>query len=697
MLNKRLNWIWIAAIIIIPFLFFGRHLFFGGFIGDMGDDLVQNLPNKILLFNYISQGQLPLWNPYLMMGFPLLADIQVGAFYLPNIISFLFFDHFLQSYNFLIIFHLIIAQVGMYLFLREEGLKRPSAFIGAFAFAFSAAVMRKIPFINMAEILALVPLFLFILLKFTKQFKIIWIFLGSLVFCFMIFAGHPASIGYFLLISGSFVFSHLIFHRKFKILLGFLLMIILGVILSSVQLLPFLNLLQQSGRSALELKHFYEGSMGFSDIISALTSWKPDNIDYSLYGGLLPIISLPLILLLIKAKSTFKHFILWAFILVFISVFLMLGENNPLYQYINQIPLYGNIRSPGRYGVILNFAMVISFVFIINWLLNKGKKWINIAVIVLSLLLVVDLGFYTIRSLPYISDKTVNDVLFTQNVDTLKKNIKEDNISFGEARVLTSSSIAANTNFIYGFEYIHGYNPLVLKDYKDMFTYGYLFFEKTSYIFDNIKLFSLYNLKYYVFPKNGGSEKQNFIQNSGFKKFEASPDFILYKNTNYTQRIYSPERIFYVRSLEEAKNTILSDSFNIKKDATLQSKDTDIAPLYLTPLKISEIDYGAQNISMNTESEKNGFLVVNDTFYPGWKALIDNKETEIYKTNGFTRGIFVPAGKHQVNFIYRPQDFYTGLYISVSTFAFLSILSVLPLINIPHLLRRRKLHSKTTK
>jgi len=60
-------------------------------------------------------------------------------------------------------------------------------------------------------------------------------------------------------------------------------------------------------------------------------------------------------------------------------------------------------------------------------------------------------------------------------------------------------------------------------------------------------------------------------------------------------------------------------------------------------------------------------LVLTDTFYPGWKAYIDGEETKIYPTDIAFRGIFVPKGKHDIVFRYKPESFYYSVYISIVT------------------------------
>jgi uncharacterized membrane protein YfhO len=70
-------------------------------------------------------------------------------------------------------------------------------------------------------------------------------------------------------------------------------------------------------------------------------------------------------------------------------------------------------------------------------------------------------------------------------------------------------------------------------------------------------------------------------------------------------------------------------------------------------------------------------LFVSDLFYPGWKAYLDGKKTNIYTANYAFRAIEVPVGKHEVKFVYRPDSFNTGLKITGFSFLLL-ILSIYP-------------------
>lgn len=67
---------------------------------------------------------------------------------------------------------------------------------------------------------------------------------------------------------------------------------------------------------------------------------------------------------------------------------------------------------------------------------------------------------------------------------------------------------------------------------------------------------------------------------------------------------------------------------------------------------------------LRVKSSDDGILFISDTFYPGWRAFVDGRETKILKTDFAFRGVVVPKGEHEVRFVYRPSSFFNGLKIS---------------------------------
>ena len=87
-------------------------------------------------------------------------------------------------------------------------------------------------------------------------------------------------------------------------------------------------------------------------------------------------------------------------------------------------------------------------------------------------------------------------------------------------------------------------------------------------------------------------------------------------------------------------------------------------------------DYGPGKIKLTTlvnkpgvyelkvQAESNGFLVFNQPLYPGWHAYRDDKPVHIYTTNYLFQGINLIPGCYRVKFVYMPEAFVVGAYIS---------------------------------
>ncbi len=58
-------------------------------------------------------------------------------------------------------------------------------------------------------------------------------------------------------------------------------------------------------------------------------------------------------------------------------------------------------------------------------------------------------------------------------------------------------------------------------------------------------------------------------------------------------------------------------------------------------------------------------LLLADTWYPDWKAFVNNKEVEIEKCDGVFRCIKLADDKGEVVFDYQPKSFWLGLKISI--------------------------------
>jgi hypothetical protein len=62
-------------------------------------------------------------------------------------------------------------------------------------------------------------------------------------------------------------------------------------------------------------------------------------------------------------------------------------------------------------------------------------------------------------------------------------------------------------------------------------------------------------------------------------------------------------------------------------------------------------------------------LLLDEMYYPGWKAEVGGEPTTIYRANVISRAVVVPPGTHVVTFQYKPASFYVGLGVSLASWA----------------------------
>ncbi len=92
------------------------------------------------------------------------------------------------------------------------------------------------------------------------------------------------------------------------------------------------------------------------------------------------------------------------------------------------------------------------------------------------------------------------------------------------------------------------------------------------------------------------------------------------------------------------------------------------------------ISYQPNEVTIEVSSPDPVFLVFSDTYDPGWRGFIDDRETKIYLTNYIMRGIFIAPGNHKVRFVYWPLTFIIGASITGFTVVAIIIWLVIQLL-----------------
>ena len=169
------------------------------------------------------------------------------------------------------------------------------------------------------------------------------------------------------------------------------------------------------------------------------------------------------------------------------------------------------------------------------------------------------------------------------------------------------------------------------------------------------------------------------LETSSLQMIYENGYFRIYKNENYF------DKAFYVYDYEqmESKEDIfefLRKQSNLAQKISIESNDMLYFPhgsLEDAENSVEIVEYVDGTVRLTCNSNKDGFLVLNDLYYPGWKAYVDGDEVDIYKTDYIFRSIYLTAGTHEVVFSYEPESVRIGIMISgISILGFLSLMLI---------------------
>jgi hypothetical protein len=89
---------------------------------------------------------------------------------------------------------------------------------------------------------------------------------------------------------------------------------------------------------------------------------------------------------------------------------------------------------------------------------------------------------------------------------------------------------------------------------------------------------------------------------------------------------------------------------------------------------VREIRREPETLVLETDTTEKGYLILSETYRPGWSAEVDGKERPVLRAQRAFRAVAVPAGRHQIVLAYRPTSLLVGALLS-----FLALLGLIVL------------------
>lgn len=120
--------------------------------------------------------------------------------------------------------------------------------------------------------------------------------------------------------------------------------------------------------------------------------------------------------------------------------------------------------------------------------------------------------------------------------------------------------------------------------------------------------------------------------------------------------------VFVPRSIDASSIRL---TFDRKTAVRVGNCDMGEAALMEGTEPVQIISFKPNTASFAVNNKERGYLVFQQHDYPGWKAFDNETEVAIEKINGVFMGVALQPGNHDIDFKYRPTEFYLGAAISL--------------------------------
>jgi hypothetical protein len=295
-------------------------------------------------------------------------------------------------------FHFFLAGVFMYLLARSMGISEAGGFVASAVFACNGFLMAILFLGHMSPVESYIwlPLVIYFLNRAVHADRLGWntIIAGAL-WGIQILAGAPQDAFYTFLAATLFLLCTIQRGRPIgptllRPLSTALVVFVVGAGLSFIQILPALELINESVRAAMDsyewstlasypvqgiitvlMPHFF-GNYADGSVWVSNTPWSIPQ--QNLYTGTLPVVLLGFLTFKERVE---KRTLLFGALLAGVSLLLAFGHNTPVYKLVYLLPGFDRFRAPSKIVVLWVFSMALLAGFGMDGLFSYLRKGSN--------------------------------------------------------------------------------------------------------------------------------------------------------------------------------------------------------------------------------------------------------------------------------------------------------------------------------
>ncbi len=400
-LNKEYLYTIMTLVIylVVPLVVYSGYLANGHVM--VNGDGVSYLNSKSLFSESFLKGDPVLWNRFGMLGTPYSADIQTSFFYPLSYLALLMPINVFS--NLFYTFSISLGGFFMYLYMKEIQKNKMIAFVTGLIFMFSTILGGvRVEHQNIYSEIIWLPLILLFIQRYIRTDNRKELLFASLAMAIQSYAGFPQITIY----SDIFVFIYLVvFMEKSKIsfkkrILDILIWLGIYILLITIQILPLLELIKDTGRNEIPYAYFASFSADykilpmiifpelFNSIYMPFDEFHSTGIDIEIYLGIIVAIFLIYAIVFHLKDKKIRTFIIFD---VLALIYCMIGNIPVLGDLIWKVPILGSFRVPSRMLFVYVFFTIVIFGMILSKLRDRveAKRLLKFSLVVLVTMILI--------------------------------------------------------------------------------------------------------------------------------------------------------------------------------------------------------------------------------------------------------------------------------------------------------------------
>ena len=249
-------------------------------------------------------------------------------------------------------------------------------------------------------------------------------------------------------------------------------------------------------------------------------------------------------------------------------------------------------------------------------------------------------------------------------------------------RIFPVGKMFGDNRWAYYHQTIGGYTPIKMYTIEELVEKNiYNGWDKKLPI--NWNVLKILNVKYVI--------AQQALQYPLLKPVVQDPANKLYAYyfTGYLPRAFFVGSYKVVKDDQQRLRIINSKDFDPAKTALLEEKLP--APIYRPDSSYTKVlKFTPNELKLKFYTDKQSLLVISQIYYPpGWKIFVDGKKVDkIFKTDHAIQSIIVPAGRHKVDMIFRPDSYFRDIRLASISLIIIYLMILVPVIG--YFLQRRR-------